>query len=151
MWPFEYHRRLLRLLEENQTIHPCDGGQQRRCLDIQNLNSKRHMALPSTTINVDAAMPKSEQNNVQRLNHTRQSNFCMCHLFLSSPVHLLFAFSPVLSPTLFRLVEIQAVPTAYTTRPALPRSTIWMSTHHVPRVLSRCLSANLPSSLSMLL
>jgi hypothetical protein len=33
-WPFEYHCRLLRLLEENQPIHPCDGSQQRRDLHI---------------------------------------------------------------------------------------------------------------------
>jgi hypothetical protein len=41
---------------------------------------------------------------------------CMRRLLPSSPVHLLFAFPSVLSPTLFRLVEFPDVPTIYTAR-----------------------------------
>jgi len=75
----------------------------------------------------------------------------MYHPLLSSPVHLTFTPLSILSPTLFLLVEVQAVPTIFTACFALPSRTIWTSKHHVPRVLARCHCSFLSSSISPVL
>jgi hypothetical protein len=80
-----------------------------------------------------------------------ESSFCVYHPLLSSTVYLIFTSPSILFPTLFRLVEFQALPTIFTACFALPSSTIWTSKHHVPRVLARCHCGFLPSSLSPIL
>jgi len=67
-WPIEHHCHLIRLLEENQPIHPCHGSQRRRSPDVLNLNSKRNMAFSPTTINIDASVPRSEHSHARILN-----------------------------------------------------------------------------------